>query len=169
MGMVADIMLARVAWSPTYTYILLLFVAAAFVAFVARPRGRGEAQKRLYAGTLIEADGHDKAEVETPTPRLETECIGGGKVRFRRIGVEHLTSSGAVSLAVTFKGKDVEIVERVSAGYGNDRPVQGAEFEIDMTGHEWRHVRWSNEDTGLWCAFTLHVREGIRFEVPLKR
>lgn len=88
---------------------------------------------------------------------------------FERLGVDGLTSSGAVSLAVTFVGKDVEIVERVMPGYPSDIPMAGASFVIDMTGHEWRHIRWSNEDNGLWCAFTLHVRPGIHFDVTLKR
>lgn len=90
-------------------------------------------------------------------------------MEFERIGVDSLTSSGAVSLAVEFKGKDVEVKERVTAGYRDDPAAIGARFVVDMTGHEWRHVKWIDEDSGLWCAFSLHVREGISFEVALKR
>ena len=156
----------RVAWSATYTYILLLFAAASFIAFIARPRHRGEAVKRLYAGELLAADSIPD---QSTGPRLHIKCLDGGKVLFERLDVEGLTSTGAVSLAATFKGSDIEIVERVTAGYPNDTPMAGAAFTLDLAGQEWRHIRWSDDDSGLWCAFTLHVREGIDFTVPLKR
>lgn len=158
--------LLRVAWSATYTYILLLFVAASFVAYVSRPRQRGEVVKKLFAGELLPLEASDNP---SETPRVTVNCGEGGKVTFTRIGVKGLTASGAVSLAVSFNGKDVEILERDTFGYPGDSPMLGAKFEIDMSGYEWRHIKWSDEDSGLWCAFTLHVREGISFEVPLKR
>lgn len=160
---------ARVAWTSTYTYILLLFVAAAFVAYIARPKGRGEVVKRLIAGKLIAPAELNDKEKPLSGPRLHVHCKDDAKVVFRRLGVDGLTESGADSLAVTFKGKDVDVLERVSPGYPNDPIMAGAEFVIDMTGHEWRHVKWMNEDSGLWCAFTLHVRKCIDFTVELKR
>ena len=166
---IASNIILRVAWSDTYTYLLLFFAAAAFVAFVARPRDRGEAVKRLYAGTLLKAEDIDLRHAGSTMPRLHVHCLGGGKVRLQRLSVANLTESGAISLAVTFKGKDVEIIERDSPGYPDDAPMYGAEFVVDMTGHEWRHVRWVDEDSGLWCAFSLHVREGIDFTVELRR
>lgn len=169
MGLILLNNILRVVWTDTYTYLLLLFAAAAFVAFVSRPRSQGEAVKRLFAGTLIGEDNLSSKESEETGPRLHVRCRGGGKVTFRRLEVVNLGTSGALSVAATFKGKDVEIVERLSPGYPNDAPMCGAEFDIDMTGHEWRHVRWINEESGLWCAFTLHVREGIDFIVPLRR
>lgn len=161
-----DFMILRVAWTSTYTYILLLFAAAAFIAYISRPRSRGEAVKRLFAGTLLTGEEFASVAVE---PCLEVKCLEGGKVMFRRLDVAGLTASGAVSVAAVFKGKDVEITERVTPGYSNDPAAFGAEFIIDMTGHEYRHVRWLNEESGLWCAFSLHVRPGIAFTVPLKR
>lgn len=159
----------RLAWSSTYTYLLLLFVAAAFIAFVARPRGRGEVIKRLLAGTLISKSEVDSKQFRVNGARLHVHCLGAGKVIFERLDIAGLTESGAVSVAVSYKGKDVEILERTSPGYHNDTPLYGARFEIDMTGHEWRHVRWVDEQSGLWCAFSLHVREGIDFSIKLKR
>lgn len=158
-------LICRVVWSATYTYILLLFVAAAFIAYIARPRAHGEAVKRLFAGTLLPVSEAESGSIQ---PRIHIHCLEGGKVVFERLGVENLTATGAVSLAVTFKGKDVEIVERLTNGYPNDCPMGGATFTIDMTGYEWRHVRWINEDNGLWCSFTLHVRPDIDFTLPLK-
>lgn len=161
---------ARVAWSPTYTYILLFFAAAAFVAFIARPRDRGEAVKKLFAGEIIPAgDDHTAIDNKFSGPRVHVLCREGGNVIFERLDVPGLTLSGALSLAVTFKGKDIEILERLSPGYISDKPAAGASFVIDMTGHEWRHVKWMDEESGLWCAFTLHVRPGIEFTVPLRR
>ena len=153
------------AWTATYTYILLLFVAAAFIAYIGRPRNREEAVKRLYPGELLPFD----SETESVEPILKVRCGDNGKVVFERLGVPHLTTSGAVSLAVTFIGKNVEVLERVTAGYSSDPEMAGASFIIDMTGREWRHVKWMDEDSGLWCAFTLHLRPGISFTVPLKR
>lgn len=155
----------RIAWTATYTYILLLFVAAAFVAYIARPRAHGEAVKRLYAGKLLPRTEND----EDTVPRVRVKCLDGGKVSIERLGYDNLTSSGAVSLAVTTKGKDVEILERFTPGFPGDELMAGAIFEVDMGGFEWRHVKWVDEDSGLWCAFTLHVRQGIDFTVALKR
>lgn len=157
--------LGRIAWNSTYTYIALLFVAAAFVAYISRPKNRAEAVQRLYAGDLLTDTGH-AAEV---APCLRVRCLEAGKVYFERIGVEGLTSSGAVSWAVEIIGKDVVVKERVSPGFINDTPVVAASFTADLIGHEWRHVRWTDEDSGLWCAFSLHVREGIGFTVQLHR
>lgn len=161
--------LLRVAWTSTYTYILLFFVAAAFVAYIARPRGRGEAVKKLFAGTLLFPDQLHEKEAAVGEPFIHIHCGDNGHVVFRRVNVDNLTASGAVSLAVTFKGKDVEIVERDTPGFPNDARACGAAFDIDMTGYEWRHVKWIDEDSGLWCAFTLHVREGIDFVMTLRR
>ena len=154
-----------VSWDSTAVYIILLFVAAAFVAFCARPSRRGEARQKLYAGTLIE-----DFEVEKPSdePRIEVRCLEGAHVEFRRIGVEGLTSSGAVSWAFTFIAGDVDVRERVSNGYTGDRPMAGAYFTADMTGHEWYHIHWIDEESGLWAAFTLHVRPGLTTTVILK-
>ena len=159
--------LSRIAWTSTYTYILLFFVAAAFVAFIGRPRRRGEAVQHLYAGTLL--PDFPEGLQNIGTPQIHVKCLEGGKVLIERLNVEGLTSSGAVSLAVTFTGKDIEVKERVSYGYPDDPVLAGASFLIDMTGYEWRHIHWINEESGLWAAFSLHVREGIRFSVELKR
>lgn len=177
--MIIDTILLRVAWSATYTYILLLFAAAAFVAYIARPRTRGEAVKHLYAGELetlpLNEDGSENGpEADSDIagqihPVLAVRCIGNGKVLFERRGFAGLTASGAVSLAVTTIGKDVEVMERVTYGYPGDAKVVQASFTVDLTGPEWRHIKWTDEDSGLWCAFTLHVREGISLTVPLKR
>lgn len=159
------ICLGRVAWSSSYTYILLLFAAAAFVAYIARPRNRGEAEKRLVAGELFPVDDDTTAA----TPKLKVECLEGAQVVFERTGFDGLTMSGAVSIAAIFVGKDVEILERVTPGFINDEAVGTARFTLDMTGPQWRHIKWSDEDSGLWCAFTLHVRPGIKFEISLRR
>lgn len=162
--MIAETVLLRVAWSATYTYILLLFAAAAFVAYISRPRQRGEVVKRLFAGTLID----NPAAAQGSAPYVHVRCLDNSKVLFERFNVENLTSSGAVSLAVTFNGRNVEIVERDTPGYSADAPVYGAQFVIDMSGAEWRHIKWTADDSDLWCAFSLHVREGIDITVPLK-
>lgn len=166
MTLLFELILGRVAWSSTYTYLLLLFAAAAFVAYVSRPRPRGEAIKKLYAGTLIP---YSDLPGRLPEPSLHVRCLEGGKVVIERLNVEGLTESGALSVAATFKGKDVEIEERFSGGYQEDEKMAGAAFEIDMSGREWRHVKWIADESGLWCAFTLHVREGIEFDVALRR
>lgn len=151
----------RIAWSDSYTYILLFFVAAAFIAYVSRPSRRGEAVKSLHAGQL--------STTPEAEPCVHVSVGDGGNVTFVRHGLEGVTSSGAVSWAMTVKGADVEIKERVTYGYRGDEPVNTAAFTADLTGHEWRHVQWIDEDSGLWCAFTLHMRPGIEFTVTLKR
>lgn len=167
MGVITDFStILGVSWGSTGVCILLLFTAAAFVAYCARPSRRGEARQKLYGGTLIE-----DFEVETPVdePRLEIRCLEGANVEFRRIGVANLTSSGAVSWAFTFIGGDVDVRERVSPGFPNDRTMAGACCTADMTGQEWYHIHWIDEETGLWTAFTLHVRPGITTTAILRR
>lgn len=154
--------IARVAWGSTGLCVALLFVAAAFVAYCARPSHRGEARQKLYGGTLMEEGGDD-----SECPRIEVRCLEGAQVEFRRIGVEGLTSSGAVSWAFNFVRDDVDVRERVSLGYPNDRPMAGAVCMADMTGREWYHIHWIDEDSGLWAAFSLHVRPGLTTVVKL--
>lgn len=156
--------MCRIGFTTTSVCVALFFVAAAFLAYCAKPGHRGAVIERLYAGVLLEFD-----EVPHPEdgPRIDVRVLDGGRVAFDRIAVAGLTATGADSLAVSIKGGDVEIKERVSAGYPNDRAMAGASFVTDMSGREWLHVLWSDDDAGLWAAFTLHVREGISFSVKL--
>ncbi len=155
--------LTAVEWGATQWYVLLTVVAAAFIAACAWPKDKGRADQRLLAGELIDGPF-------SPVPVLRVEVFAGNRVQFSRIGVEGLTSSGADSLAVNRIGFDLSIKERVSAGYSNDPMVAGAYFEMDfLAPDEYYHVHWIDEDSGLWTAFTLHVREGIVIERELKR
>ena len=48
--------------------------------------------------------------------------------------------------------------------------MAGASFEMDfLASDEYYHVHWIDEESGLWTAFTLHVREGIVIERELRR
>ncbi|MDE6396866.1 MAG: hypothetical protein K2K84_06320 [Muribaculaceae bacterium] len=155
--------LAAVEWGATQWYVLLTVVAAAFIAACARPKDRGKADQRLLAGELIEGE-------HSTVPMLRVEVMESGAVKFTRLGVDGLTSSGADSLAVNRIGFDLSVKERVSAGYSNDPMMAGARFVMDfLAPDEYYHVHWIDEDSGLWTAFTLHVREGIVIERELRR
>ena len=155
--------LAAVEWGATQWYVILTVVAAAFIAACAKPKDRGRADQRLIPGNLVEGS-------PSPVPTLRVEVVPGGRVVFTRYGVEGLTSSGADSLSVNRIGFDLSIKERVSAGYPNDPVMAGASFEMDfLASDEYYHVHWIDEESGLWTAFTLHVREGIVIERELRR
>ena len=139
-------------------YVILSVVAAAVVALAALPAKRGEARLLFYAGDLEAAP----TGAEASEPMLYAECRDDGAVVLRREGVRGITASGAVSLAVTVIGFDVTIQERLSAGYSNDEAVTAAVFVLDFFAPERYHVTYRSDDAGLFGAFTLANRPGLR-------
>lgn len=152
-----------VRWDSVHWYILLTVLAAAFIVVFARPKSKGPAEQKLLPGHPSFTGGSAK-------PSLEVRVTDMGKVIFRRTGYEGLTVSGGVSIAITRIGFDLTVKEREWRGYSNDEPVDTVEFELDfLAADEYYHVHWSSEESGLWTAFTFHVRAGIVTERELRR
>lgn len=144
-------------------YVIMAVVAAAVVALASRPRAAGEMLEYLLASSLVEQGGHASG------PSLELACLPDGSVRLTRRGLEDISMSGAVSLAVRTNGVDVFMEERLTPGGGWEAPASEAVFYIDFLRPGRYHVRYNSERTGLFAAFSLHVRPGLVAERALSR
>lgn len=145
-------------------YVIMAVVAAAVVAYSARPQSRGPVMEYLLASVLNECDDSDMQR-----PSIELICKDDGSVHLVRHGVEDVTMTGAVSLAVTCNGTNVSIEERLVVGSTWDHPARSATFRIDflLPGHY--HILYNSEKTGLFAAFPFHLRPGITTSHILSR
>ncbi|MDE7025208.1 MAG: hypothetical protein K2O88_04925 [Paramuribaculum sp.] len=134
-------------------YVIATVVAAAVLGLCVKPQSKGPVRQHLLAGRL--RNGEHKS------PGLELMCREDGSVELLRTGVDDLTDAGAVSLAVSVSGFNITIKERVTlAECGEAR--NEALFVLDFLAPEYYHIRYESDDTSLFCAFTLHVRPGIK-------
>jgi hypothetical protein len=144
-------------------YVIMMFAAAAVIALCARPSQRGAALTHLVAGWLADGDAEAAAA-------LHVECLGNGDVQLRRTGLQGVYATGEVSLAITQIGFDLEIKERIVEG----TPVDGAAVHeavstLTFMAQDWYHIKYVDEKTGRFAAFTLHVRPGLRQTIELKQ
>lgn len=137
-------------------YVVMAVVAGAIVALASRPQSRGPVMEYLLASVLSADDDSDGA------PSVEFICLDDGTVRLLRHGVEGVTLTGAVSLAVTCDGVNVSFEERLVQGSDWDEPARTASFRIDFLRPGRYHIRYNSDRTGLFAAFQLHVRPGIK-------
>ncbi len=137
-------------------YVLAAVAAAGVIALFVRPSRRGEARQYLLAGTLCAVDDGIGRE-----PSLRIECLAGGDVLLTRCGLPPVGVDGAVSLAVTVIGFDIEIEERIVDGSAMAQPVDMALFTLDFLGRDRYHVRYNSQPTAMAASFTLSNREGM--------
>lgn len=149
-------------WGSDGFYVLLFVLAAAVVYLLARPRQCSPAIQSLAAGCLVCGPVSD-------VQRLAVSVGDDGTVHLQRSGVEGLTLSGALSIAVERRGRDIVVKERLSPGYAADAPADGASFILPGLPPGRYHVNWSNPDTGWWVAFGLSVRPGMHLELDMKQ
>lgn len=133
-------------------YVIAVLVAAMIVALVARPASRGEARQYLLAGDL-RACGDDN-------PAITLTAHDDGSVTLTRHGIEGITSTGAVSLAVNVVGWDIVIEERLSEGFSDDAPIDTVVFRLDFLAPERYHIRYNSDRTGRFAATPFHNRPG---------
>lgn len=145
-------------------YVILVVVAAAIVAFAARPHIAGAVRELLLAGELIPMSAADEGE----EPSITFTCTESGRVIAVRRGLKGVTVSGAVSLAATIKGFDIRIEERITPGSAYDDPAGTAMFTIDtLAPSEYYHIHYNSSSTGLFAIFTFHTRPSISATHPL--
>lgn len=136
----------------------MVVVAASIIAMSARPRMRGSMREYLLASRLRES-GEDNGS----TPEIEIYCDEGGGVTLMRRGLpDDVTMSGAVSLAVSYDGVNLRCEERLTAGLPSSPRVDAAVFDLDFLGQGWYDAIYNSDSTGLFVAFKLHVRRGLR-------
>ncbi len=142
----------------TEFYILMALAAAVVLGFCVRPAAKGEVRTFLYPGILLT----DNAGVTAHGNQgITLTCLDDRSVELRRYGLRgSVTTSGAVSIAVSISGFDVTITERLTpAGHGSGDPVDVAVFMLNCLGRDYYHLRYVSE-RGL-CVLTLHNRPGI--------
>ncbi len=143
------------AWYNTVEfYIISGAVAAAVVALSALPAKQTPAVLHMAAGEL-------SAEDPDAEPSLQMEVDRDGRLHITRRGLRGICSDGAVSLAANAIGFDIKIEERLTPG-GYGTPVDTARFTFDFFGPERYHFSYNSEDSGLFAAFTIPIREGLR-------
>lgn len=143
-------------------YVIAGTVAAAAVALAALPSRKGAAVLHMAAGDL---SGSDEGRALPPSidVRVDDNC----RVHIVRRGLPDITDKGAASLAINVIGFDIEIEERLT--HANGWPtVDTAEFVLDFLAPERYHVKYNSEDAGVFTAFTLPVKEGIKIHRDLK-
>lgn len=136
-------------------YVILLTVAALVVGLLARPSQKGPAETSFATGIL----GYDP----DPTPRVEVSCLSDGTVAIRRCGLQGLTESATVALAITRIGFDLAVEERVTPGLSSGQEVNTATFLLPGLAMERYHVKYNSDPYSIFLSFALHNRPGMKF------
>lgn len=144
-------------------YVIILLVAALAVGLMALPSGHGPVETGFADGVLT----LDPGETDL-TPRLELESLPDGSVKLTRLGLpSSLDSSATVALAITRKGFDLSIEERITPASramltSETAPVNKATFILHGLATERYHIRYNSEATSSFTAATYHNRPGMR-------
>lgn len=144
-------------------YVIAGVIAAAVVALSAMPGRRGAAVLHMAAGELSDSKTAGEAE-----PGIDVRVDDERRVIITRRGIRGVGDTGAASLAVNVRGFDVEIEERLTAGRLPLERRDTAVFVLDFLGAERYHIKYNSEDAGVFAAFSLPVKEGIRISRELK-
>lgn len=142
-------------------YVISAVIAAAVIAYSAKSGHQGPARQILLPGVLTKGD-------KDVTPMLELICNDDGSVLLRRYGVEGVTISGAVSLAITVVGFDVKIKERIVEGKPEDEAIDTASFILDFMGEERYFISYTSDSAGLFVATALKNRPGNHIVKPMQ-
>lgn len=141
-------------------YVIAVVAAAAIVAFMSVRQAPGPVRTILLGSTL--------STTGNTTPAIELECLDDGSVMLTRHGVAGVTEAGAVSAAITVKGFDVKIEERIVAGNPAYSPADTATFLLDFMGAEHYFISYVSQQADLFAAVTLHNRPGIKTRKALQ-
>ena len=150
-------------------YVYATLVAAAIVAFLARPSSRGEARQHLLAGELSNASNRSWSDSNSAQPAISLIVRDDGAVVLFRHGIEGVSSSGAVSLAITVIGFDITIEERIVPGNNLDDPIDTATFVLDFLAPDRYHLKYNSSATSSFVATTLLVRLDYEKHLQLNR
>lgn len=150
-------------------YVYATLVAAAIVAFLARPSSRGEARQHLLAGELSNASNRSWSDSNSAQPAISLIVRDDGAVVLFRHGIEGVSSSGAVSLAITVIGFDITIEERIVPGNNLDDPIDTATFVLDFLAPDRYHLKYNSSATSSFVATTLLVRHDYEKHLQLNR
>lgn len=145
-------MLTAAIFTTIEFYVIAAVVAAAIVAFMGK-RDDPNAARQILLPTTLRHSGADHDDA------IELIALDDGNVILRRHGLKGIGSNGAVSLAITVKGFDVMIKERLTPGDGE--PADTAEVELDFMGQEHYFINYTSEQADRVAAFTFHNRPSM--------
>ena len=148
-------------------YVYATVVAAAIVAYLARPSSRGEVRQYLLAGELSNASNRAWTDLPTLPPSISIIVRDDGAVVLFRHGVEGVSTSGAVSLAITVIGYDITIEERIVPGNNLDDPIDTATFVLDFLAPDRYHLKYNSSATSRFATATLLVRPDYEKQITL--
>lgn len=148
-------------FATTEFLIVCLIMAAAIVAYLCMPSGRGAAREYTVAGVL------DTGDLLPGGPAIGVQCLEDGTVVLTRTGLVGMTDGGAVSIAVTIIGFDITVEERLTYPRSPGWPVDRATFMLDHIGREHYHLRYNSAQTSLAASLTLNNTPGFNATRPL--
>ena len=151
----------------TEFYVIATLVAATIVALLAHPSSRGEARQHLLAGELSNASNRSWSDTTTVEPSISFRVRDDGAVALTRHGVDGVSTSGAVSLAVTVIGFDISIEERIVPGNNMDDPIDTATFVLDFLAPDRYHIKYNSSATSRFAATTILVRQDFKKQINL--
>lgn len=146
-------------------YVVLTVMAAAIIAIIARPSQRGEALSYLIPGIPEPADPDNLETIAS----LSLYVNDDGSVSITRHAIKHMTSSAAITLAITLIGRDITIHQRLAGGYSSDTVCDHATFTLDFLAKDRYHIQYLDDDNNLMGAFTINVQPGIKMTQLLKQ
>lgn len=138
-------------------YVILTVLAAAVIAFCAKPSRKGSA-RQFFSTAILSAP----VEALGDEPQIEIFCRDNGSVAIVRRGLEHMYMSGTLALAIEVTGFDVRMTERITPGSPADGTATEGVFLLDFFAPEYYHIQYTADPSNRMAAFTLHVRPGLR-------
>lgn len=148
-------------------YVIATVVAASIIVYFVRPSSHGEARQYLLAGDLTNASGRGWSDVSSTQASISLRVRDDGAVVLTRHGIQGVSSSGAVSLAITQIGFDITIEERIVAGNNIDDPIDTASFVLDFLAPDRYHLKYNSASISSFATATLLVRDGYEKHLPL--
>lgn len=145
-------------------YVIILVIAALCVGLLAIPSGQGPVETGLADGLL----SHTPEGEADPAPRIEIECRDDGTVKITRYGLpQGLDTSASVALAITRKGFDISIEERITPSSrpllaSETMPANTAVFHLPVLARDRYHIRYNSDSTSSFTTLTLMNRPGLR-------
>lgn len=143
-------------------YVTILVIAALAVGILAMPSGHGPVETSFSEGQLS-----FNPDLKDTTPRIEIDCQTDGTVKITRVGIpDNINSAATVALAITRKGFDISIEERITPDNramlsSETTPVNTAIYHLTNLARERYHLKFNSDSTSSFTAVTFINRPGI--------
>lgn len=143
-------------------YVTIFVIAALAVGLLAMPSGHGPVETSFSEGQLS-----FNPDLKDNTPRIEIDCQTDGTVKITRFGIpDNINSAATVALAITRKGFDISVEERITPDNqailsSETTPVNTAVYYISDLAHEHYHLKFNSDSTSSFTAVTFMNRPGI--------